>query len=110
MHGAERDMERDWVRGLLTIKNSNFICVCLGSFGCINKIKSLPSEGQYHGCPFKHQKNLKGQLRSWGIQKDDDVAEIAKMATAGKYQVFVNYVTSYVKRTFLFKARVYLLL
>jgi len=58
----------------------------LGSFGCINKIKSLPAEGQYHGCPFKHSKNLKGQLRSWGINNDSEVSQISKMATDGKYQ------------------------
>ena len=60
----------------------------LGSYGCINKIKSLPAEGQYHGCPFKHSSNLKPQLRSWAPTiADHDITAISDYAKAGKYQV-----------------------
>lgn len=58
----------------------------VGAYGCSSKIKCLPADGQYQGCPFKHQRNLKGQLRSWGA-KETDIAKIKKKADDGHYQV-----------------------
>ena len=61
----------------------------LGAYGCSTKIKALPVEGQYQGCPFKHQRNLKQQLRNWGV-KENDIDKIKKKADDGHYQVACN--------------------
>jgi len=61
----------------------------VGAYGCSTKIKALPVEGQYQGCPFKHQRNLKQQLRNWGVN-ENDIDKIKKKADDGHYQVACN--------------------
>ena len=59
----------------------------LGSYGCMNKINSVPADGQYHGCPFKHgQRNLLAKVQSWGVKNEKKAKKIVQIAKDGKYQ------------------------
>jgi len=82
----KREAEKESVSFLL---NWQYFDGFSGAYGCSTKIKALPVEGQYQGCPFKHQRNLKQQLRNWGVN-ENDIDKIKKKADDGHYQVACN--------------------